>query len=251
MAYSPTRDFATSPLPPTSTKVWNVASVAVIALAIFISINILTLHGFGATVWGLVSAATALCLFGLVHARFLSVAQDQSRESGELLLTTKREFQCIFDNALNAILVFDSHGICQDVSPSCSRLLNSQREKIVGQSIRAFYSNPLEFDSFWKRLLSDHEFQGEAEFVRTDGMTICAEFTVAEHFLPDRHLMILRDVTRRRRTQQALSQSLVLVRSSSQEADALRRATLALTGDLRMDRVLGTLLETLARFVPY
>jgi PAS domain S-box-containing protein len=63
--------------------------------------------------------------------------------------------------------------------------------------------------------------------------------------------MILRDITLRRRAQQGVNQSLVLARSSWQEADALRRATLALTEDLRMDRVLDTLLETLARFVPY
>ena len=63
--------------------------------------------------------------------------------------------------------------------------------------------------------------------------------------------MIFRDITLRRRAQQAVNQSLVLARSSWQEAEALRRATLALTEDLRMDRVLDTLLQTLARFVPY
>jgi PAS domain S-box-containing protein len=48
-----------------------------------------------------------------------------------------------------------------------------------------------------------------------------------------------------------VNQSLILARSSWQEADALRRATLALTEDLRMNRVLDTLLQTLSGLVPY
>jgi PAS domain S-box-containing protein len=251
MPYSPIPDFATSPLTTPSTKAWNIASILAIGVAIFICTNILALHGFGATAWGLFSAALALCLFGLIHARFLSVAQSQSLETRTLLATKKRQFQCVFDNALNAILVFDSNGICQDASPSCSRLLGSRRDEIVGRSIRLFYANPREFDSLWERLRADDGFRQDAELVRTDGLTVFAEFTVAKHFLPNRHLMILRDISERCRTQQALGRCLVRARSFSQESDALRRATLALAGDLRMDRVLGTLLETLARFVPY
>jgi sigma-B regulation protein RsbU (phosphoserine phosphatase) len=63
--------------------------------------------------------------------------------------------------------------------------------------------------------------------------------------------MILHDLTQHRRAQQALSQSLAVARSSWREADTLRNATLALTGDPRMDIALRSLLEALAPFAPY
>ena len=152
---------------------------------------------------------------------------------------------------MDAILVVDDKGICREANPSAYELFDSRRDRVVGHQVRVFYSDPQDFDSMWTLLLASHRYQGEAELIRSNGATVFAEFTAAAHFLPNRHLMIFRDITLRRRAQQAVNQSFVLARSSWQEAEALRRATLALTEDLRMDRVLDTLLQTLARFVPY
>jgi hypothetical protein len=74
--------------------------------------------------------------------------------------------------------------------------------------------------------------------------------TARADFLPGRHMVFLRDVTERRRAEDAVSQSLAVAQSAWKEADALRKATLALTQNLRLDAVLDTLFETLAALIP-
>lgn len=251
MPQSQVRDFQAFPSLDVPARIWNIGSVLVAVIAILISVVVITVHSFGKTEWAFFSATAALFITALLHARFISLARVRHRQSTELLFSKERELQSLFENVLDAVLVFDGKGICQDANPSASELLASRRTGIVGQPIRLWFSNPREFDSLWRHLIANQGFQGEAELVRADGATLLAEFSVAMHFLPNSHLIILRDFTQRRRAQQALHQSLVAARSSRQEADALRAATLALTEDLRMDHVLNTLLDTLARFVPY
>ena len=249
MTQSTIRDFASSHPALASTRFWKISSIAASLAAIVVSAT--AIPSSVATAWGLLPAITVLAVIALVHVRFLALARDQHHQSDELVFSKNCEFQSVFENASDAILVFDGNGTCLDANPASVELLGSQRSRIVGKSVRTFYSNPIEFDVLRQHLVEQQRFQGEWELVRSDGATVFAEFTVASHFLPNRHLMILRDTTSRRKTQLALSQSLVVARSSSREADALRRATLALTEELQMDRVLETLLETLAQFVPY
>ena len=78
-------------------------------------------------------------------------------------LSKEREFQSIFENALDAILVVDDKGVCQEANPSAWELFGSRRDRIVGQQVRVFYSDPHDFDSMWTLLLASHRYQGEAE----------------------------------------------------------------------------------------
>jgi PAS domain S-box-containing protein len=251
MAQSTIRDFADSSSPLAPNRIWSIGSTTISLVAISLSFVAFLVYSAGASPGMLFVAIGILSVVAAFHARFLFLAREQNRQAKELLVHKEHEFQSLFENALDAILVLDSTGVCRDANPSSWKLLSSRPEGIVGRPVRMFYSDPRNFDSMWSRLLAEQRFQGEAEVVRSDGATVNVEFTATAHFLPNRHLMILRDITQRIRSQQAVSHSLVLSRSSWQEADALRRATLALTEDLRMDRVLDTLLETLVRLVPY
>jgi PAS domain S-box-containing protein len=251
MAQLMIRNFVASSPQPAPNRVWSIGSVSTSLAAFTVSVITFAVYGSSVGPGALLFALAILSAVAFFHARFLHLARERFRQSNELLLSKEREFQSIFENALDAILVVDGKGVCQEANPSAWELFGARRERIVGQPIRVFYSDPHDFDSMWVRLLASQRDQGEVELLRAEGATIFAEFTAAAHFLPNQHLMILRNVTQRRRAQQAVNQSLVLARSSWQEADALRRATLALTEDLRMDRVLDTLLKTLGRFVPY
>jgi PAS domain S-box-containing protein len=251
MAQSTIREFADSASPMAPNRIWIIGSTTTSLAAISLSFVAFLVYSAGTSRELFFLAIGILCLVAANHARFLILAREQNRQTKELLVHKEHEFQSLFENALEAILVLDGAGVCRDANPSSWKLLSSYREGIVGQPVRLFYSDSHNFDSMWSRLLAEQSIQGEAEVVRSDGATVHVEFTATAHFLPNRHLMILRDITQRLRSQQAVNRSLVLARSSWQEADALRRATLALTEDLRMDRVLDTLLETLARLVPY
>jgi PAS domain S-box-containing protein len=59
------------------------------------------------------------------------------------------------------------------------------------------------------------------------------------------------DITTQKRTEEEVARNLSLAESAWAEADAMRKATLALTQDLRLDYVLDTLLQSLRDLVPY
>jgi len=59
------------------------------------------------------------------------------------------------------------------------------------------------------------------------------------------------DITEQKRTEDEVARNLSRAKSAWSEADAMRKATLALIQDLKMDNVLDTLLLTLQELVPY
>jgi PAS domain S-box-containing protein len=59
------------------------------------------------------------------------------------------------------------------------------------------------------------------------------------------------DITTQKHTEEEVARNLSLAESAWAEADAMRKATLALTQDLRLDYVLDTLLQSLRDLVPY
>jgi PAS domain S-box-containing protein len=59
------------------------------------------------------------------------------------------------------------------------------------------------------------------------------------------------DITTQKQAEEDVARNLSLAQSAWTEADAMRKATLALTQDLQMDKVLDTLLQSLLELVPY
>jgi PAS domain S-box-containing protein len=251
MAQSMIRDSAALPASPEQNRVWSIGSATASLTGAIVSLVALGIYRAEVGHGTLILAGGLLFLIAAFHVRFLRFAREQYRRSRDRALNKDREFRAIFENALDAIIVIDSNGVCQSANPSSGELFGTRREAMVGKPVGLFFSGSHNFDSTLKLLLGSQIQHGEAEFLRADGATVFVEFTAAAHFLPNRHLLILRDITQRRRSQKVANQSLVLARASWLQADAIREATLALTEDLRMDRVLDTLLGTLARFVPY
>lgn len=199
----------------------------------------------------LILALVALCLVVVLHARFLYLARNQYRHTSSTLETREIEFHSVFENVLDAILILDGRATCRDANPSALQLFGIRREQLIGRPIATFYRDRDRFNSAWKRLLTQKHDRGESEIMRPDGERIFVEFTATADFLPDRHLISLRDVTQRRSAEEEREKSLAIAQSAWREADALRQATLALTQDLRMNSVLTTLLGLLHRQMPY
>jgi len=191
------------------------------------------------------------CLIFGLHARFLREAQHRYKQANIVLQAREKEFQSLFENAPDTILVLDDEANCMDANPAALRLLRLGQNQLVGQSIEILHPNRAGFRSAWECLLRDGSSRWQAELRRGDCTTVTGEFTAVANFLPGRHMMILRDLTERLRAEEAILRSLRLARSARQEADAQCQATLALTQDLRMDYVLDTLLDTLHKLVPF
>jgi PAS domain S-box-containing protein len=149
----------------------------------------------------------ALCVAIVLQARFMIQARDEQRETAGVLDATEREFQSIFDSALDGILILDDRGICLETNPAALALLGAQRNELVGQSIQKFHSPVDDFENAWMRFLDRKEVHGEAQLIRQDRERILVEYTAKANYLPGRHVAVLRDITVRKQVEAALRES--------------------------------------------
>lgn len=149
----------------------------------------------------------ALCVAIALHVRFMILTRQEQRETAGILDATEREFQSIFDSALDSILILDDRGICLETNPAALRLLGAQRNEVVGQSIQRFHAPVDEFENAWMRFLDRKEDHGEAKLIRMDGGDLFVEYTAKANYLPGRHVAVLRDITLRKQVEAALRES--------------------------------------------
>src|SRR6266550_1184053 len=149
----------------------------------------------------------ALCAAIILHVRFLILARREQRETANVLDATEREFQSIFDNALDGILILDDRGTCLEANPAALNLLGAQCDELVGHPIRKSHLAPDDFEDPWNHLLGRKYDHGETQLLREDGRTIFVEYTVKTNYLPGRHVAVLRDISVRRQAEAALRES--------------------------------------------
>jgi PAS domain S-box-containing protein len=144
--------------------------------------------------------------------------------------------------------------------------VNPAYTTITGYDIETLRSNP----SFYRdlihpedrvRVLSKlHEtpttgsFDEEFRFTRADGTVrwIWAKgFPVPSNAETQRLVGTAQDITSRKQAEMKISEQLDIVEAARAEAEALRKATLALSQNLAMDAVLDTLLHCIAELVPF
>jgi PAS domain S-box-containing protein len=232
---------------------WRVASVivSIVSVALILVTLGYKLSGSEPPSGLILALLAAFAAVVLLLSRFLHVAHKQQGQTSAAFDESERQFESVFENALDTILILDSHGICREANPAAAKLFGLGRTDLIGRSVGEIYKDERQFQTSWQRLLTESFHTGEAELLRDGHTSVFVEFSAKADFLPGQHVMILRDVTERRRAQISVAANLELAKSAWTEAEALREATLSLTQDLRMDKVMDTLLRCLMDLVPY
>ena len=151
----------------------------------------------------LASFATVVVLF----SKFLFWAQQEGGQFQGAFTTTERKFQSVVENALDAILILDDQAICREANPAAESLFGTGRSALIGHPIGHLYKNSDQFRESWQTLLNHKFQQGDAELIREGSSPVFVEYTAKADCLPGQHVMILRDVTERRRAQMSLLES--------------------------------------------
>src|SRR5467141_800054 len=149
----------------------------------------------------------ALCIAIVLHVRFLFLARREHRETVNVLDATEREYKSVFDNTLDGILILDDQGICLEANPAALSLFGADHDALVGEPIGKFYAGTGDFKKTWNRFLDRKHEHRETQVLRGDGRTIFVEYTAKAHYLPGRHVAVLRDVSRRKQAEGALRES--------------------------------------------
>jgi PAS domain S-box-containing protein len=206
---------------------------------------------------GFASAAFALVFLLAGMSRQL---HREQRETTSVLQATAEEYQQMASNIQEVFWTLDAstkNVIC----------VNQAYETITGRSLRSLTEDPTSYkdvihsddrEQVLKRLEEaartghfDEKFrivrpEGEMRWVWVRGFPV-----------RDADGRIVRlvgsalEITAEKAAEERVAQNLALARSAWAEADALRSATMGLTQDLRMDFVLGALLQSLSELIPY
>jgi two-component system cell cycle sensor histidine kinase/response regulator CckA len=144
------------------------------------------------------------------EAYAIAHVQDMTarRRAEEEVEQSERRFRAAFSSALDAMVIVDDDRVVRQANRAAGELLGLAPERIPGRRLDQFASDePGDTEAAWRQLLLDGEMTGAFDVRRADGDIRHVEFSARANFMPSRHLAIVRDVTDRKRAEEAREQS--------------------------------------------
>jgi PAS domain S-box-containing protein len=127
----------------------------------------------------------------------------------ERLHESEWQFRALFESTLDAILIANDAGEYVGANDAACNLFGVSLEELLGARVEDFVE-PAERHQTrlaWQSFLEQGEQEGEFPLYRPDGEMRDLEFKARAGFLPGRHLSVIRDVTERKRAEEALRES--------------------------------------------
>ena len=262
----PRREFLSSH---TSKVGWRIsATLFCLAFVIFVvALSAAKLHNFDLSSLFLGVALAALCAVVFFLSRFMSEARKQESQATSALDTTEaslleseKRFRQMADNIQEIFWMIDAE-------TRKTLYVNPAYETITGRSPETLKEDPLSYEEVihaedrvqvllkLEEATQTGDFDERFRIVVPNGevrWVLVRGFPVRDDKGRIRRLVgTALDITTQKHSEEEVARNLSLAESAWSEADAMRKATLALTQDLRMDNVLDTLLQSLLELVPY
>jgi PAS domain S-box-containing protein len=158
----------------------------------------LFIFGCGVTSW-ICGALRRAHLHEQELATARKAALDEAQVAAKALKESEIQFRSLFENALDAVLIANDRGEYVDANPAACHLLGCEKSEALSKAIFDFIQPEKRpaAEEAWKAFTEQGEQRGVIELCRADGKLIEAEFSAKAHFLPGRHLSVLRDITDR------------------------------------------------------
>jgi PAS domain S-box-containing protein len=207
-----------------------------------------------------ISLISAILLFALLSADVIRQLRRTERQAKTFFEDREREFHQMADNIQEIFWVIDAQ-------TKKATFVNPAYETITGRSCRSLLESPSSYQEVihpadrvpvlakLNEAARTGSFDERFRIVKPDGEV---RWVWVRGFpRRDANGKIIRlggtalDITALKKAEDQVAANLAKANSAWKEAEALRKATLALTEDLHMDCVLDALLRSLAELVPY
>ncbi|HKV78715.1 MAG TPA: PAS domain S-box protein [Candidatus Sulfotelmatobacter sp.] len=246
----------------TSKRGWNVASLGlVIGLAVLlVAIRLADLQSPRVELALWVSLIGAVVAFALLSVGVIRKLRGTERQAKTVFEDREREFHQMADNIQEIFWVIDAQ-------TKKATYVNPAYQIITGRSCQSLLENPSSYEevihpddrvSVLSRLAAaarSGSFDERFRIVKPDGEVRWIWVRGFPRRDADGKITRLGgtalDITALKKAEDQVAANLAKANSAREEAEALRKATLALTEDLHMDCVLDALLHYLAELVPY
>jgi PAS domain S-box-containing protein len=253
---------AESLLERTPRRFWHIASIGFVITCALLFLAVLIANFQRSYVVVLLSLGFAAAIFALIFllVGFSRQLRREQRETTSVLHRTAEEFQQMADNILE---IFWS----VDTKTKGAIYVNQAYETLTGHSLRSFVDDAASCTELIHpedrpKVLAKLDHAARNGHFDEKFRILCAKGQVRWVWVRgapvrDANGQIVRlvgtalEITPEKNAEAQVAENLSLAQSASAEADALRKATMGLTQDLRMDSVLDALLQSLADLVPY
>jgi diguanylate cyclase (GGDEF)-like protein/PAS domain S-box-containing protein len=140
-----------------------------------------------------------LALLPAAVARALAAQElKRQRQATEAALASSgRMFEAVFANARDGMLIVNHDRALLDANPAAAQLLAVSRERMTTLRLDDLVSDAARVEEIWDTLLVSGHDRGELHLVQQDGSLVATEYTAAANFLPDRHILVIRDIRER------------------------------------------------------
>jgi diguanylate cyclase (GGDEF)-like protein/PAS domain S-box-containing protein len=168
----------------------------------------------------------------------------ERRATDDALARSGRLFAAVFANTRDAMLIVDDERRVVDTNPAAAAMLATPRHELTQLRMEELMPGASRAGAtrVWDELLDAGEQRGEVELMGADGTLVATEYTMAADFLPDRHIIVMRDIRERRVAETELNRRIAQQEAMAELGErALRERSLAVLMDATVARVAATL----------
>ncbi|AMM97013.1 PAS domain S-box protein [Bacillus pumilus] len=141
---------------------------------------------------------------------YMSIMRDitEKRLMEEKLLKSEERFREIFENAMDAIIIWADDGEIVRANESACRIFELPMHSLIGKKLTDFLvKSDRRYRPTRRRYIRNHEIREELLFRMANGQFKELEFTSKHAVLEGQHLTILRNVSDRKRMEEELRES--------------------------------------------
>ena len=136
----------------------------------------------------------------------VAAAQDVTERTNRIQKLER--YEAAFKKAGDGITITDDEGRILEVNAEAAQIYGEERGELLDRSMQEFLPTEFDFEAEWGADQAAEMTRDEVDVLSADGGPQTIEYTAVPYFLPNRHLIVSRDVTERKSHERELEAQL-------------------------------------------